>query len=181
MWELCGAVRGGWEPREFLALVSSDPRTLALPPHWLFLFFFVFFLPQVVLDLLGSSRPMSLGPAWMMLPAGQSVLVVARGIQWAQTRRCLTIPTRNMKEQPPSNVCFPFPQGLGTTSAMSSFESCSQGRWKKETSDQPAWSLLVPTPQRQLLGSVTHSAVRTAGVLEAQSVDCPPLCLPETG
>ncbi|XP_055461711.1 small G protein signaling modulator 1 isoform X2 [Psammomys obesus] len=43
-------------------------------------------------DLLGSPRPVSVGPAWMMLAAGQSVLVVARGIHWAQTRGYLAIP-----------------------------------------------------------------------------------------
>lgn len=55
----------------------------------------------VTLDLLGSPQPMSVGPAWMMLAAGHSVLVVARGLQWAQTRGCQTIPTRSLKEQPP--------------------------------------------------------------------------------
>lgn len=63
----------------------------------------------VALDLMGSPRPVSIGPAWMMLAAGQSMLVVAKGLQWAQTRGCLTIPTRSVKEQPPSNVWFPFP------------------------------------------------------------------------
>ena len=58
---------------------------------------------------MGSPRPVSIGPAWMMLAAGQSMLVVAKGLQWAQTRGCLTIPTRSVKEQPPSNVWFPFP------------------------------------------------------------------------
>lgn len=57
---------------------------------------------------------MSIGPAWMMLAAGQSVLVVARGLQWAQTRGCLTIPTRSVKEQLPSNVWFPFTRGWVT-------------------------------------------------------------------
>ena len=52
---------------------------------------------------------MSVGPAWMMLAAGQSVLVVARGIQWGQTRGYLTIPTRSVKEKPPSNVWFQVP------------------------------------------------------------------------
>ncbi|XP_057621189.1 small G protein signaling modulator 1-like [Chionomys nivalis] len=55
----------------------------------------------VTLDLLGVPRPVSVGPAWMMLAAGQSVLVVARGIQWGQTRGYLTIPTLSVKEQLP--------------------------------------------------------------------------------
>ncbi|XP_076778541.1 small G protein signaling modulator 1 isoform X1 [Arvicanthis niloticus] len=55
----------------------------------------------VALDLLGNPRPVSIGPAWMMLAAGQSVLVVARGLQWAQTRGCLTTPTRSLKDHPP--------------------------------------------------------------------------------
>ncbi|XP_021078347.1 small G protein signaling modulator 1 isoform X2 [Mus pahari] len=55
----------------------------------------------VALDLLGSPRPVSIGPAWMMLAAGQSVLVVAKGLHWAQNRGCLTIPTRSVKEQSP--------------------------------------------------------------------------------
>ncbi|XP_052610973.1 small G protein signaling modulator 1 isoform X2 [Peromyscus californicus insignis] len=84
------------------------------------------------LDLLGSPRPVSVGPAWMMLAAGQSVLVVARGIHWAQTRGYLTIPTRSVKEQ------SPMPQELMDVSVnnlpslwqpsprKSSCSSCSQ-------------------------------------------------------
>lgn len=72
------------------------------------------FLSKVALDLLGNPRPVSIGPAWMMLAAGQSVLVVARGLQWAQTRGCLTTPTRSLKDHPPSNVWFPFPGGWVT-------------------------------------------------------------------
>lgn len=67
------------------------------------------FLSQVTLDLLGGPQPVSIGPAWMMLAAGQSVLVVARGIQWGQTRGYLAIPTPSVKEQPPSNVWFQVP------------------------------------------------------------------------
>ncbi|XP_041911800.1 small G protein signaling modulator 1 [Arvicola amphibius] len=86
----------------------------------------------VTLDLLGSPRPVSVGPAWMMLAAGQSVLVVARGIQWGQTRGYLTIPTPSVKEQPP------MPQDLMDVSVnnlpslwqpsprKSSCSSCSQ-------------------------------------------------------
>ncbi|XP_005344297.1 small G protein signaling modulator 1 isoform X2 [Microtus ochrogaster] len=86
----------------------------------------------VTLDLLGGPRPVSIGPAWMMLAAGQSVLVVARGIQWGQTRGYLTIPTPSVKEQPP------MPQDLMDVSVnnlpslwqpsprKSSCSSCSQ-------------------------------------------------------
>ncbi|OBS71375.1 hypothetical protein A6R68_00072 [Neotoma lepida] len=84
------------------------------------------------LDLLGSPRPVSVGPAWMMLAVGQSVLVVARGIQWARTRGYLTIPTPSVKEKPP------MPQDLMDVSVnnlpslwqpsprKSSCSSCSQ-------------------------------------------------------
>lgn len=96
--------RGGLEPRG-----AGFSRGLC-PAHQLSLLTGSFcFLSQVTLDLFGGPRPVSVGPAWMMLAAGQSVLVVARGIQWGQTRGYLTIPTPSVKEQPPSNVWFQVP------------------------------------------------------------------------
>lgn len=100
----------GLEPRGIgfsSGLVSPTLASLPLTDSFCF-------LSQVTLDLLGSPRLMSVGPAWMMLAAGHSVLVVARGLQWAQTRGCQTIPTRSVKEQSPSNVWFPFPGGWVT-------------------------------------------------------------------
>ncbi|XP_051691444.2 small G protein signaling modulator 1 isoform X3 [Oryctolagus cuniculus] len=49
----------------------------------------------------GSSSSISVGPAWMMVPAGHSMLVVARGSTWARTRRDAILPTPGPKEQPP--------------------------------------------------------------------------------
>nr|XP_051691442.1 small G protein signaling modulator 1 isoform X1 [Oryctolagus cuniculus] len=49
----------------------------------------------------GSSSSISVGPAWMMVPAGHSMLVVARGSTWARTRRDAIFPTPGPKEQPP--------------------------------------------------------------------------------
>ncbi|XP_004843394.1 small G protein signaling modulator 1 isoform X4 [Heterocephalus glaber] len=48
----------------------------------------------------GSTYSISIGPAWMMVPAGQSMLVVARSIQWAQARWDTALPTLGLKEQP---------------------------------------------------------------------------------
>uniref|UniRef100_A0A2I3LYQ4 Small G protein signaling modulator 1 n=1 Tax=Papio anubis TaxID=9555 RepID=A0A2I3LYQ4_PAPAN len=83
-------------------------------------------------DLLGSSSSISVGPAWMMVPAGQSMLVVARGSQWERARWDTTLPTPSLKEQPP------MPQDLMDVSVSnlpslwqpsprkSSCSSCSQ-------------------------------------------------------
>ncbi|XP_069414388.1 small G protein signaling modulator 1 isoform X1 [Ovis canadensis] len=48
---------------------------------------------------LGGTPPISAGPAWTVVPAGRSVLVVARGSRWAQTRRDTTLPTSRLKPQ----------------------------------------------------------------------------------
>uniref|UniRef100_A0A8C6DFQ0 Small G protein signaling modulator 1 n=1 Tax=Moschus moschiferus TaxID=68415 RepID=A0A8C6DFQ0_MOSMO len=49
---------------------------------------------------LGDTPPISAGPAWMVVPAGRSVLVVARGSRWAQARWDTTLPTSRLKLQP---------------------------------------------------------------------------------
>uniref|UniRef100_A0A5F5PQJ4 Small G protein signaling modulator 1 n=1 Tax=Equus caballus TaxID=9796 RepID=A0A5F5PQJ4_HORSE len=76
--------------------------------------------------------PVSMGPAWMVVPVGRSMLVVARGSRWAQARWDATLPTPNLKQQPP------FPQDLMDVSVSnlpslwqpsprkSSCSSCSQ-------------------------------------------------------
>ncbi|XP_063578880.1 small G protein signaling modulator 1 isoform X2 [Pongo abelii] len=83
-------------------------------------------------DLLGSTSSVSVGPAWMMVPAGRSMLVVARGSQWERARWDTTLPTPSLKEQPP------MPQDLMDVSVSnlpslwqpsprkSSCSSCSQ-------------------------------------------------------
>nr|XP_055110228.1 small G protein signaling modulator 1 isoform X3 [Symphalangus syndactylus] len=83
-------------------------------------------------DLLGSTSSVSVGPSWMMVPAGRSMLVVARGSQWEQARWDTTLPTPSLKEQPP------MPQDLMDVSVSnlpslwqpsprkSSCSSCSQ-------------------------------------------------------
>ncbi|XP_025255270.1 small G protein signaling modulator 1 isoform X3 [Theropithecus gelada] len=83
-------------------------------------------------DFLGSTSSISVGPAWMMVPAGQSMLVVARGSQWERARWDTTLPTPSLKEQPP------MPQDLMDVSVSnlpslwqpsprkSSCSSCSQ-------------------------------------------------------
>uniref|UniRef100_A0A8C9B2I8 Small G protein signaling modulator 1 n=1 Tax=Prolemur simus TaxID=1328070 RepID=A0A8C9B2I8_PROSS len=83
-------------------------------------------------DLLGSTSPASVGPAWMMVPVGRSMLVVARGSQWARAGWDATLPTPGLKEQPP------IPQDLMDVSVSnlpslwqpsprkSSCSSCSQ-------------------------------------------------------
>uniref|UniRef100_A0A8C2VM40 Small G protein signaling modulator 1 n=2 Tax=Chinchilla lanigera TaxID=34839 RepID=A0A8C2VM40_CHILA len=75
---------------------------------------------------------MSVSPAWMMVPAGQSMLVVARRIQWARARCDTAFPTLGPKEQ------RPIPQDLMDVSVSnlpslwqpsprkSSCSSCSQ-------------------------------------------------------
>uniref|UniRef100_A0A8C6BAD5 Small G protein signaling modulator 1 n=1 Tax=Monodon monoceros TaxID=40151 RepID=A0A8C6BAD5_MONMO len=49
----------------------------------------------------GGTSPVSVGPAWMVVPAGRSALVVARGSRWAQTKWDTTLPTSSQKPQPP--------------------------------------------------------------------------------
>ncbi|XP_069353207.1 small G protein signaling modulator 1 isoform X3 [Eulemur rufifrons] len=83
-------------------------------------------------DLLGITSPASVGPAWMMVPVGRSMLVVARGSQWARASWDATLPTPGLKEQPP------IPQDLMDVSVSnlpslwqpsprkSSCSSCSQ-------------------------------------------------------
>ncbi|KAI2597041.1 small G protein signaling modulator 1 [Homo sapiens] len=83
-------------------------------------------------DFLGSTSSVSVGPAWMMVPAGRSMLVVARGSQWEPARWDTTLPTPSPKEQPP------MPQDLMDVSVSnlpslwqpsprkSSCSSCSQ-------------------------------------------------------
>ncbi|KAM9054847.1 small G protein signaling modulator 1 isoform 2-T2 [Megaptera novaeangliae] len=80
----------------------------------------------------GSTSPVSMGPAWMVVPAGPSALVVARGRRWAQTKWDTTLPTSSQKPQPP------IPQDLMDVSVSnlpslwqpsprkSSCSSCSQ-------------------------------------------------------
>uniref|UniRef100_A0A286XDP9 Small G protein signaling modulator 1 n=1 Tax=Cavia porcellus TaxID=10141 RepID=A0A286XDP9_CAVPO len=80
----------------------------------------------------GNTCSISVGPAWMMVPAGQSMLVVARRIQWAQARWDTAHLTLAPKEQ------RPIPQDLMDVSVSnlpslwqpsprkSSCSSCSQ-------------------------------------------------------
>ncbi|XP_053525885.1 small G protein signaling modulator 1 isoform X2 [Artibeus jamaicensis] len=86
----------------------------------------------VVADPVGSTSPVSVGPAWMAVSVGRSVLVVARDSHWAQTGRDTTLPTPGLKQQPP------MPQDLMDVSVSnlpplwqpsshkSSCSSCSQ-------------------------------------------------------
>ncbi|XP_014397906.1 PREDICTED: small G protein signaling modulator 1 [Myotis brandtii] len=55
----------------------------------------------VVPDPLGSTSSVSVGPAWMVVPVGRSMLVVARASRWAQTRWDATLPIPGLKQQPP--------------------------------------------------------------------------------
>ncbi|ELK18611.1 Small G protein signaling modulator 1 [Pteropus alecto] len=55
----------------------------------------------VVPDPLGNTFPVSVGSPWMVVPAGRSMLVVARDSRWAQTRWDATLPTPGLKQQPP--------------------------------------------------------------------------------
>ena len=49
----------------------------------------------------------------MVVPAGRSVLVVARGSRWAQASWDTTLPTSRLKPQPLSNVWAPLTPGTG--------------------------------------------------------------------
>ncbi|XP_047553783.1 small G protein signaling modulator 1 isoform X3 [Lutra lutra] len=83
-------------------------------------------------DPLGSTAPNSIRPTWMVVPAGWSVLVVARGGQWARTGWNAAFPRPGLKQQPP------IPQDLMDVSVSnlpplwqpsprkSSCSSCSQ-------------------------------------------------------
>ncbi|XP_036304722.1 small G protein signaling modulator 1 isoform X2 [Pipistrellus kuhlii] len=55
----------------------------------------------IVSDHWGSTASVSVGPAWMVVPVGRSVLVVARGSRLAQTRWGATLPIPGSKQQPP--------------------------------------------------------------------------------
>ncbi|XP_059533191.1 small G protein signaling modulator 1 isoform X1 [Myotis daubentonii] len=55
----------------------------------------------VVPDPLGGTSSVSVGPAWTVVPVGRSMLVVARGSRWAQTRWDATLPIPGLKQQPP--------------------------------------------------------------------------------
>ncbi|XP_044099984.1 small G protein signaling modulator 1 isoform X1 [Neovison vison] len=83
-------------------------------------------------DPLGSTAFDSVRPAWMVVPAGRSVLVVARGGPWARTGWGTAFPRPGLKQQPP------IPQDLMDVSVSnlpplwqpsprkSSCSSCSQ-------------------------------------------------------
>ncbi|KAI5758643.1 SGSM1 [Gulo gulo luscus] len=83
-------------------------------------------------DPLGSTAPDPMRPAWMVVPAGRSMLVVARGSQWARTGWDAALPRPGLKQQPP------IPQDLMDVSVSnlpplwqpsprkSSCSSCSQ-------------------------------------------------------
>lgn len=86
------------------------------------------FVSQAAPDPLGSTLPISVGPAWMVAPAGQSVLGVARGSQWARTRWDPTLPCQARSSHLPVMSELPHPWGwVLATSAMLSFESWSPG------------------------------------------------------
>ncbi|XP_073917296.1 small G protein signaling modulator 1 isoform X1 [Castor canadensis] len=86
----------------------------------------------VTSDLLGSTCLISVGPSWTMVPAGRSVLVVAKGTRWARARQDTAFPTPGLREKPP------IPQDLMDVSVgnlpslwqpsprKSSCSSCSQ-------------------------------------------------------
>lgn len=82
-----------------------------------------------------------------MLAAGQSVLVVARGIKWAQTRGYLTVPTPSVKEQPPSNVWFPFLWGWVPLQPCHHLSLVPKENGKrKQTNSFQGWVPLNPHP-----------------------------------
>lgn len=71
------------------------------------------FVSQVAPDRLGSTPPVSVSLAWTVVPAGRSVLVVAKGSQWARARWDATFPMPGLKQQPPCNVWATPTLGLG--------------------------------------------------------------------
>ncbi|XP_057602867.1 small G protein signaling modulator 1 [Hippopotamus amphibius kiboko] len=86
----------------------------------------------VASNALGSTSPVFVGPAWTVVPAGRSVLVVARGSWWAQTRWDTTIPTSSLKPQPPipqdlmDDSVSNLPSLWQPSPRKSSCSSCSQ-------------------------------------------------------
>uniref|UniRef100_UPI00295402B3 small G protein signaling modulator 1 n=1 Tax=Panthera onca TaxID=9690 RepID=UPI00295402B3 len=82
--------------------IGSSPVSVFCPPRT-FRFTGAFcFVSQVAPDRLGSTPPVSVSPAWTVFPAGRSVLVVARGSQWARARWDATFPVPGLKQQPPT-------------------------------------------------------------------------------
>uniref|UniRef100_A0A2K6NH33 Small G protein signaling modulator 1 n=1 Tax=Rhinopithecus roxellana TaxID=61622 RepID=A0A2K6NH33_RHIRO len=104
-------------------------------------------------DLLGSTSSISVGPAWMMVPAGQSMLVVARGSQWERARWDATLPTPSLKEQPP------MPQDLMDVSV----------------SNLP--SLWQPSPRKSSCSSCSQSGLADGGSTDGCNHERAPLKL----
>lgn len=101
--------RGEIKPRGVGSLAVSGfcpPQTF----HFTSAFCFV---SQVAPDPLGSPAPGSASPARTVVPTSRSVLVVARGGQWARARWDTTFPVSGRKQQPPSNVWAPPMPGAG--------------------------------------------------------------------
>uniref|UniRef100_A0A8C0L894 Small G protein signaling modulator 1 n=1 Tax=Canis lupus dingo TaxID=286419 RepID=A0A8C0L894_CANLU len=83
-------------------------------------------------DPLGSTAPISVHPAWTVVPAGRSMLVVAQGGRWVRAKWDTTFPVPGLRQQPP------IPQDLMDVSVSnlpslwqpsprkSSCSSCSQ-------------------------------------------------------
>lgn len=109
--ELCGAGQGkGSSPGELVPLPFQCPLH---PPQTFHFIRVCIFVSQVASSPLGGTPPISAGPAWMVVPAGRSALVVARGSRWAQARWDTTLPTSHLKPQSLSNVWAPLIPGTG--------------------------------------------------------------------
>lgn len=112
---VCGG--GGWGAggRFKSRRIGSSGRVSVLPPQTFHFTGAFCFVSQVVPDHLGSTSSVSVGPAWMVVPVGRSVLVVARGSRLAQTRWGATLPIPGLKQQLPSNVWVSPFLGLGAS------------------------------------------------------------------
>ncbi|KAG8515061.1 Small G protein signaling modulator 1, partial [Galemys pyrenaicus] len=105
-------------------------------------------------DPLSRTSPVSAGPAWMVVPAGRSTLVVARDGQWAWTRWDATLPTPGLKQQPPSNAYRGSPSALLPTAVP-------QDMMEVSVSNLP--SLWQPSPRKSSCSSCSQSGSADGG------------------
>ncbi|KAF3820772.1 hypothetical protein GH733_005317 [Mirounga leonina] len=122
----------------------------------------------VVPDSLGSTAPDSESPAWTVVPAGRSVLVVARGGQWARARWDATFPRPDLKLQPPRASCLLWDEvsvtHIGLTGALApSLVSITVPQDLMDVSVSNLPPLWQPSPRKSSCSSCSQSGLADGG------------------